>query len=194
MIYSILNKVAFKFEKNKYITTEDTELISYGLFILFSNILYGTVCLLLGCIVGHFIESVTFYLSFLFVRKYAGGFHADTELRCVLLSLIAIISTTCIICLSFQNNTLEYFILIVAIASTIIISAFSPISSIEKPLSNFEIARYARKSRVRVILLFLIAFVFYCTDMANITISICIALILESLLLIIGKLKSIFSV
>ena len=56
--------------------SERKEIIDYGLYRL-KIILAGiAVTLLLGYILGIFVQSLCFLLGFLAIRRYAGGYHA----------------------------------------------------------------------------------------------------------------------
>ena len=69
---------------------DEQELYKYGFFVLLSQILYLIIAIILGSIFKSVFESVIFYIAFQFIRRYAGGFHAKTETRCEILSILSI--------------------------------------------------------------------------------------------------------
>lgn len=69
------------------IQEKDVPVYCYGLEAIYSSTLELVSILLLAALVGNFWQTVAFFLAFIPLRVYAGGYHATTRLRCFLISL-----------------------------------------------------------------------------------------------------------
>ena len=87
-VKKITDTVSVTLEKNGIIGKEETAICSYGLeLLLLAGVEFASV-LLLAAFVGNFFHTILFLLSILPLRMYAGGYHADTRLRCYLILLL----------------------------------------------------------------------------------------------------------
>lgn len=100
MINNLSKRFADRLLSNGTITPEEYELYIYGLFMLFSQVIFFLVVCIIGLSLGCVIKSVIFYVAFQFIRRYAGGYHASTETRCELLSTLSLLACVVIIKLS----------------------------------------------------------------------------------------------
>ncbi|MBQ3151130.1 MAG: accessory gene regulator B family protein [Clostridia bacterium] len=62
------------------------------LFNLVSQAYYLTVCVLCGCILKSMTAALAFFLAFNLLRRYSGGVHASTEMRCTVMSTLMIVA------------------------------------------------------------------------------------------------------
>lgn len=69
------------------IQEEDINTCRYGLDVFISSALEIASILIIAAIVGNFFQAVLFFTAFIPLRVYAGGYHADTKLKCYLISL-----------------------------------------------------------------------------------------------------------
>lgn len=188
MITDIAKKITAKLTKCNYIQTEDKELYEYGIFLLMSRIIYAVFTVLVGIILGCFWESIIFYISFSVLRKYAGGFHALSEKRCLLFS-----TTSIIISLIFITFSEIYSIavpgLVLAVFATITIFLWAPVDSKEKPLNNNEKKKFRKTALIISTMYLLGVVVTFIVDFNIVFYSISSAIILESILIFLSKLK-----
>lgn len=70
------------------IQEKDVPVYRYGLEAIYSSTLELVSILFLAVIVGNLWQTVAFFLAFIPLRVYAGGYHASTRLRCFLVSLV----------------------------------------------------------------------------------------------------------
>lgn len=129
--------------RQSVVDKENEELYDYGFFILLSQILYFIIALLIGILLNVIPHSIIFYIAFSFVRRYAGGYHASTEIRCEISTAISIIACISIIKLS-QFYDFNIILLIISAISAICIFVLCPLDTPEKPLSEKEF-KYFRK-------------------------------------------------
>jgi len=70
---------------------EDREVYEFGLDKMLTSLINLTVAALFGLLFGIFFEALLFYAAYITIRVYAGGYHAETPLRCFLLGIVILI-------------------------------------------------------------------------------------------------------
>lgn len=190
MISKISSKIADILIKHSAIENESKELYIYGFFILLSQILYFIITVAIGIVFNIIIESIIFYIAFQFIRKYAGGYHASTEARCEILTTLSIIISLSVIKLSGTYDFVKLLI-IISCFSAICIFILCPLDTVEKPLSDKELKHFRKISWLILLIIILFIILAYCFKISLILAPLCMSLILESVLLIAGKIKSI---
>lgn len=83
----ITNIIANALWNQGIIQKEDIDTCRYGLDVFFSSIVEVVSILVISLFVGNFIETFLFFTSFIPLRIYAGGYHANTKMRCYFVSL-----------------------------------------------------------------------------------------------------------
>lgn len=73
MINNLSTYIVDKLVSKGTVTEDERELYVYGLFMIFSHLMYLVLAIFFGLIFKCFIESVIFYIAFQFLRRYAGG-------------------------------------------------------------------------------------------------------------------------
>lgn len=69
------------------IQEEDIDKCRYGLDMFISSALEVASILVIAAVMRNFLQALLFFASFIPLRVYAGGYHADTKLRCYFVSL-----------------------------------------------------------------------------------------------------------
>ncbi len=188
MISKVSSKIVSVLASRSVINKDDAELYDYGFFILLSQLLYFIIALVTGIILKIIPQSVIFYLAFLLIRKYAGGYHASTETRCEIFSTLSIVGSITVVKLS-EIYDFKIALLVISAVSAVCIFIFSPLDTPEKPLSQKEF-NYFRKISWLILLAIIISItVSYILKLNFITAPCCMSLILESILLSAGKIK-----
>lgn len=125
----------FLIEKN-VISIEQKEIYTYGLECLIARI--GTILYLfiLSICLHAFCQAVIFYFVFLVMRKFSGGYHATTYVRCNVLYLltftVAVLADRFILS-NYDSPNFTVFILLFIFLTVII---FSPIENPNNPIEN----------------------------------------------------------
>lgn len=168
------------------ISTESKSLYTYGLQqgmqILF-NLLTTIVT---GLAFGMLWQSLVFTLAYIPLRAYAGGYHANTQLKCYFSSTVTLIGVLLLVKLVPWN----FFIcLIAAIAAGIVIFLLAPVEDANKPLDQTEIKVYKKRSRYILCLLFILIFLFWSLSRLQAAICITMALDFLAVMLLLGKIK-----
>lgn len=86
-MFALSKKVANKMFSSGYIEEESVPVYQYGLFWLFNIIEFLLISIITGLIFNVLISNIIFFISFMLLRGFGGGFHADTEMKCQLISL-----------------------------------------------------------------------------------------------------------
>ena len=193
MIGKLSSKISDLLIRKSVIDSEDQELYVYGFFMLLSQLLYLIIACIFGLLFQCFLESAIFYFAFQLIRKYAGGYHASTEGRCEIMSTLSILACIVMIWLS-RSYDFSLLLFCISLVAVLVIAVFCPLDTPEKPLSNKEL-KYFRK--ISWLILFIIAtliVVSYIFGWSYIFSPCCMSLILESFLIIAGKIKQISNI
>ncbi len=134
--------------KNKLIEEEDSIFYQYGFEILIDTVLQTILMLIIGILLGKPMETLVFLIIFTSIRRYSGGYHADSKLKCTLVStFVMLISIEFPI---FFTNRVSY--IIGAILSIITIWVFAPVEHVNRPLTD-EAKKHCRiYSRILTVL------------------------------------------
>ena len=190
----MINKLSTFFTEkllsNGTISDEDKELYIYGLFMLLSQLMFFIIACIFGFVLNCIIESIIFYIAFQFIRKYAGDYHAATETRCEILSTLSILACIVVIRLS-KTYDFQTVLLIISAVSSVCIFVFCPLDTPEKPLSKKEFKYFRKVSWVILLVISINIIVSYFFKFQMVLVPCCLSLILESVLIVAGKIKKI---
>lgn len=192
MINKISSKIVEILIKHSLVENEDKELYLYGFFILLSQILYFIIVITIGILFNVIFESIIFYITFQFIRRYAGGYHAKTETRCEILSTLSILCCIVLIKLSKMYD-IRIVLLSVSLVFAALIFILCPLDTPEKPLNDKEY-KYFRKISWIILSLIIIAIIVSFYFKFNVVFAPCCAsLILEGVLIGTGQIKKAYS-
>lgn len=187
MLLRISEKITDILVVNKIITHENREIYRFGVKQGIMLLLNFFTLLIIGLIHGMIFEVLIFMLAYVPLRSYAGGFHAETHMKCYLVSVIIINAVLLII----KNSLISISIYcLLAFFSLIIIFILAPVEDKNKLLDNIETVIYRKKSRIILLvnlLYFIVALFIECFLTVK---AISLSLTTLGVLLIIGKLKS----
>lgn len=193
MINNLAKRFADRLLANSSISEDEQELYIYGLFMLLSSLMYLILACFLGCILGCVLESIIFYVAFQFIRRYAGGYHASTEMRCEILSTLSILACIVVLRLSMTYD-FQFALLVVSAVSAVCIAVLCPLDTPEKPLSKKEFKYFRKISWLILSVISLVVIISYFVQLKWLRIFFtpcCLSLILECFLLVAGKLKQV---
>ena len=118
MIGSLSEQIAKWLNSKKIIEAEDVEVCGYGIFWLLNIIEFLLVSVILGTVLKVLPGALSFFISFLLLRLFGGGFHMDTELKCQITSL-ALITAFIIAVKMTAVQKISFFMLLAAAAGTV---------------------------------------------------------------------------
>lgn len=191
MINNLSKHFTEKLLSNGSISADKQELYVYGFFMLLSQLMFLIFACILGLILGCIIESIIFYIAFQFIRRYAGGYHASTETRCEIITTLSI--TACIVVIKFSRTyDFQTVLMIIALISAVCILFLCPLDTPEKPLTDKEYKYFRRISWLILLIISGVIIVSYIYKAKWLFVPSCLSLILESVLLVAGRIKKDF--
>lgn len=135
----MINKVALKItdyiQKNGNIkNTDDLEKINYSLQAIFNESFKIVILIIIFYILGkinYFLFSVLILFS---IRIFAGGYHCNTTMKCLLFSILLFLITCLIGPILPKVNSLVYYI--IAFLSIFIVILRTPYPNKNRPIKN----------------------------------------------------------
>lgn len=185
MITSLAQIITGCLVRNKIIDNTKLDIYIYGFEIMISNIICFGIGLLIGAAFSGFLECVVFLAVFVLLRRYCGGYHAETYLVCdTIFTANVLLVMTILKVMSVYPIYVHFIIAVVSIVSAVMLA---PVENKYKPLTIHEKKKH--KSYAAVIslsmiiissVLFFINFKFAAViDMASI--SVALSMIIEVL-------------
>ena len=170
------------------VSESERELYIDGFFMFLSHLMYLVLACVFGLVFGCFLESIIFYIAFQLIRRYAGGYHADKEIKCEIFSALSVIASVAIIKLT-KVYSFGSALLGTALLCAVLIFVFCPLDTPEKPLSKKEF-KYYRKVSLTILLCILIAIIVsFCFKLNIVFAPCCVSIILEGVLVGVGQIK-----
>lgn len=144
---NIANNIAALLTSHGIIQEDDTDKCRYGLEIFVSSLLELTSILFISIFMNNFGETVLFFAAFIPLRVYAGGYHADTQIKCYMVSLgVYGLFTTLMRIVPTSCYTIIIYISIAM--SLIIVLTLAPVRHTNKTLTPQETKVYKEISVV----------------------------------------------
>lgn len=187
---AILSRITSFLANNDNFDEERLEVIRYGIEILLLKVLFFIASMLLGVLLQSFWECLLFTLSFSAIRSLAGGYHADTRMKCFIQSMCMLMAVLVILKLIQRNLFSCEIVLCLSVIAAVIIWLISPIDTENKRLTNEERKILKIKSRSVLIIETVICVSTYLLNYGKVAYSIMLALIATAVLMIIGGLKN----
>lgn len=181
MIENVCEKISNTAALKLDLDDDRKAIVHYGLFAMIQIGLSIVLTLIVGFILGVFVESIIITLAIVTLRKNAGGIHAKTPTQCLLIGTV-ITSIGAIIASKLVLNIDTVLLIggLVFIYSLIIILIYAPSDSVAKPIKEESERKRLKKRSVLVLCVFYVI-VFLCLARYNmvgdyrfITYSICI--------------------
>lgn len=190
MVSNFSNFMANKMIARGAINPEDRETYEYGIYILLTTAFHIISVLFIGAVFRMTLESIVFYGSYAILRKFAGGYHAGTPMRCYLLSLIVVAGA--LFAVGHTGNS--YILLISSLLlppAAGIIFVLSPVEDGNKPLEGSEAKHYKKTATIILTIELLLAVAFLLLGLHRMALVISLSLTTLAIILILGKIKNI---
>ena len=138
LIERIASKVVGYLVKKEMIEDEKEykDFYQYGAEITISSLLNIALILLIGALSNHLVDSLIYLLLFVFLRRFTGGYHADTYYKC---NIIGCVNFSLIILgkdlsVRFLSSWLPP--IAIGILSVLALSLLCPIENENKPIEE----------------------------------------------------------
>lgn len=149
MIEKISDYFAKYLTRNSMIIQHDEVIYKFGVKVLFWHVSHILIVAILGAMMNKFCETLVFIILYSILRKYAGGYHAKSETKCLLCSLIVVIIVN--VFSDFLLDKSKAFSTLLLLVSSAIIWKFAPVDNVNRQLSNKERNLYAAKTKISLI-------------------------------------------
>lgn len=182
-----VDRLVVKLIADGAIEEEDREIYEYG-FNQGIIMLVNMICtLLIGVVMGMFLEVLVFIVAYIPLRTFAGGFHAKTQVRCFVYSNLFVALNLYLVRVLQSYN---YFLLVVLVLSIVCICLLAPVEDQNKPLDEQEVKLYGKKAKIILsgIILLIVFFHFIHFDRGSVTAIISIGSL--SVILVMGYIKN----
>lgn len=169
---------------------DNFDLYEYAIYILLSSAFHIATVIVLGLVFNLLTESLVFYLSFIAIRKFAGGYHAKTPTRCYVFSVISSIIMLCLI--KYANsvgNIFTYLLIIFELLCVVLIILMSPLDTENNPLNSYEKKWYKTLAVLISVCIFIISLFCVLTELRNIGYSLICGVIMSTLVLLMRKVQ-----
>lgn len=182
------SKIIEFFVSNDLIKNEDKGIYKYAFNIILSSLIHIATVMIIGLCFNLFIESLVFYFSFIAIRKFAGGYHAKTPVRCYMFSIILYIVSLELIGFICESQYCVIITIILELFSLVCIFAISSLDSNKHPLNLREKRVYRIISFTSSIVLFLLSWMLL-FELKKIGIAVGLGIILVAFVLLIRKIQ-----
>lgn len=115
----------------------------YGLELMLSSVLEILFVIVLSAFCGNFAQTLIFFASFIPLRIYAGGYHADTRLRCFLILVVIYILFTVLLKI-LPADTYQYIIYGATVFTVIVVLSMAPLVHNRKNMNDKEIKSFRK--------------------------------------------------
>ncbi|MEY8352351.1 accessory gene regulator B family protein [Lachnospiraceae bacterium 54-53] len=178
--------VAWQIKKN-ILTNNQRAVYLYAYEVLINQIINVMAALLIAVIMRAPIPVFIFIASYIPLRSYCGGYHAETNGGCTVVSALLIV----LVCLIEKTITGNFVFVLVPISLAIsggLIFRFAPVSAISKPLDEEETVRFRKRSR-QIWQAEAVVEVLFCFIWTRVSVVIALSHIFLSIMLIYGMVK-----
>lgn len=162
MITGLANIIADFFIRKEWAEKEEREIYQYGSEVIIATALNILIVIVSGLIFHELKYASIFYIAFLLLRRYCGGYHAETHLKCN--TIFAANITTVLIIIKNVDLIQIDFIILAVLVSSLIIFVLSPITHKNKPLTEEESRKYRKISLIITVVVSLSVFLFITVD------------------------------
>lgn len=169
---------------NDVIDEENKEIYEFGLKQTFSLVLDLGIAMSIGFFTKSILEMAIFMITFITIRRYAGGYHARRRSLCILFSMI--MEITAILLISNYKDEFQ----ILTVIAVIGIFSLSPIDTEERPLDSIEIQVYRNKALFLTTLWTLLFLIFVYFDISLFYEAIGIGIYSAFIMLVIGWIEN----
>lgn len=165
---------------------ESNQIIAYGIERGKVILITTLIALMLGYVFGVFFQGIIFWVCLSVLRRYAGGYHADTQNRCYVISFIIVVLSL----VSIRHSANIGLIGLVFQAMSLCTILFlAPVENRNRVLDKNEKKKYGVKTKGIAVFLSSIYVILYIVDKQEIAIPMGVASLVVAILLIVGYIK-----
>ncbi|MDE5738016.1 MAG: accessory gene regulator B family protein [Oscillospiraceae bacterium] len=157
MIHQISQKITDFLIFKGIIEKEDSDVYVYGYETFISGIIDFFLIITIGVFLKCPFNAFIFFIMFVSIRLYTGGYHADTYVKCKITMILILLTVLGLSLIEFPFYTISLLMILLSI--TVYFQA--PIENKNKPLDEMEKKKYHRISIILSLLWGIIAIMIY---------------------------------
>lgn len=142
---NLINRILDYQIKNGKILEQEKEIYEYAYTILLEECINIVVAVIIGIIFEDISLVFISLFSYISLRIYAGGFHANNGVVCSIISGILII-LLCVLDRIMGEKIIQLGEYIILLLAQLTIFVFAPVDSKNKKLDEYEIREYRKKT------------------------------------------------
>ena len=167
--------------KSGAISDSELELYEYAIFTFLLTFFPITLSFFIGTILGKPIESLFLIVPFVFLRKFSGGYHLSSPIKCFLTSTALLVISQLTVNTIISNH--NYFVFaIVQVLAILTVYTLSPIDSEQRKLNDKEISLFRKIARIILLAIITLEILFFIFHKANLGIRLGFGIILVAAL------------
>lgn len=147
-------------EKDQY----TIDIYVYGIELALSSLLGNILVILIGIVTGSLIESIIFMAALTSVRVFSGGYHANTYLKCNLITLASAIFTITInklLIIVFSKQIILYLLICTLVLLLLTIIIYCPVENKNKQIQPEDKIKFKFMSVAVVVIQAVVCFTFF---------------------------------
>ncbi len=143
--------------ESKIISEDEISIIRYGIEVFILSVFEVLSIIVISIFAGNFAETLLYFAAFIPLRVYAGGYHADTRIRCYIILVAVYVIFYAVIRFVPPHSYIMFLTAAISVAfSVIVIIAFSPIKNHAKK-SGYSVRSKYRKISIILLLVQVVA-------------------------------------
>jgi len=156
MIHRLANHIAYIFVLHGESSEEDKDVYAYAIEAVLALLFNLSICLLIAFLFGRILEGFIFITAFAFLRRFTGGYHADSHYKCILTFSTLLTCKMLLTSFLVEFYISNFITLTIAILAWIGIFILAPIDDENRKYEGDSKARFKKKSKAVSTLLLLI--------------------------------------
>lgn len=158
---SISNRLASKLAKDVNKSSEEYQVLKYGIFVFVHMCLAAIFTFIFGLITNTTFEILIISLIAALMKRYSGGVHSSSPNRCLVTGIFVSYAFVLIAKFVSDSNIANLYIIniLILIHSFIIIYTKCPVPSENKPLKREQTRKKLRKNAFRIYLVCCLIFI-----------------------------------
>lgn len=150
MIERLAKSTARFFVSQGIVKSEYEEIYAYGMEILLSTVINGSIILVIAILSDTVLQSLVFFTAFILMRRSAGGYHAKTHIGCMMI-LVVVHLTFVMLNRILPSEVIPILSYLTIAYSCISVYLFSPVEHSNKPLNSNDRQKLRIKSLIYIL-------------------------------------------
>lgn len=184
-----IDRIMDKLLSGGWTSEEDSEIVRYGLELNIMRAVISAAMLITAIAFGRAPEVIVFMLAYPRLRRYCGGYHADTKTACFVLSMLILVSVIAASKLLAGKAALWASSLMLA-AGTALIALLAPVDSEKKPFDDTERTVFRRRSLLMTAAAAAASGILFLLKLYRFMLPVTMAVFITGLLLAVGKITN----